>query len=100
MKLHIFSVLITSYTLRLHAKFQPPSFKTEVGISHKAMTSMASEAVEAKHSVVHMSQGYMQSFNLLALKLRMCIKSLSNGLDELGSIRILDYVQGVPTSLE
>ena len=58
---------------RLHAKFQSPSFETEATKSTYRLT--ASEAVEAgltrPKTSAFMSQGCMQSFNLLALKLRL-----------------------------
>ena len=64
---------------RLHAKIRPPSFETEATNSTYQLT--ASEAVEAgltwPKTSAFMSKGYMQSFNLLALKLRLLIAHIS-----------------------
>ena len=59
--------------VRLHATFQPPSFETEATDSIYQLK--ASEAVEAGlkwfKTSAFMSRGCMQSFNLIALKLRL-----------------------------
>ena len=70
---------------RLHAKIRPPSFETEA--TNSTYQLAASEAVEIVEAVeagltwpetsAFMSRGCIQSFNLLALKLRLLIEHIS-----------------------
>ena len=67
---------------RLHAKIRPPSFETEATNSTYQLTaSEAVEIVEAgltwPETSAFMSRGCIQSFNLLALKLRLLIEHIS-----------------------
>ena len=51
------SNILRPKTLRLHAKFQPPSFETEVCISHNDLNGLGGRGDQPR--MARKSQGYM-----------------------------------------